>query len=74
MAAYLIDPHTVRMDYDARLEQAIQYACDNQIHIHLYPAGTVIPKSCRRYVEKLDITTFGNPQRWLVQDELEIHF
>lgn len=73
MAAYLIEPHRLRLDYDARLEQAIQYACDNQIHITLWPVGTIIPTSCKRYVEKFDATAFGDKAvHWLVQDELEV--
>lgn len=74
MAAYLIDPHTVRVDYDERLERAVQYACDNQIHIILWPQGSLIPKAHKRILERLDVTTFGGQQTWIVQDELEVSF
>lgn len=74
MAAYLIEPHTVRLDYDERLERAVKYACDNQIHILLWPAGEIIPRSHKRILEKLDVTTFGGPQQWIIQDELEVSY
>ena len=75
MAAYLIEPHKLRLDYDSALEQAVQYACDNQIHIQLWPVGNIIPRTCTRIEERLDVTAFGEiTERWLVMDELEVEW
>ena len=73
MASYLIEPHKLRLDYDASLEAAINYACENGLTIPLWPVGEIIPHSCRRVREELDVTAIGETsQKWLVMDELEV--
>lgn len=73
MAAYVIQPHRLRLDYTQAMEAAVRYALDNQLHIELWPVGQIIPTSCTRINEKLEITTFGDTaQNWVVLDELEI--
>jgi hypothetical protein len=75
MAAYLIEPHKLRLSYDPRLQEAIEFACTNRIHIQLWPIGNIVPQRCRRIEERLDITAFGETaQRWAVMDELEVEW
>jgi len=44
MAAYLIQPHRMRLDFDDAWSEAIAYAVVNQLHIQLWPAGYIVPK------------------------------
>lgn len=75
MASYLIEPHRLRLDYSPALEEVVQYACDNRLTIELWPQGQIIPKTCRRIEEKLEVTVFGDTKRnWVVLDELEIEW
>jgi len=58
----MIGPHRVRLDFDEHLCTALQYAVLNQLHIQVWPAGSIIPK---QFEIKHDWTIDGYDERGL---------
>lgn len=75
MASYLIEPHKLRLDYSPLMEEILNYACSNSLTLELWPAGQIVPTSCKRINESLDIRVFGDTEdKWITLDELEVEW
>lgn len=76
MAAYLIEPRRLRLDYDTNLCEAINYAIDNRLHIQLFPAGTIMPRHIEVFpADYIDVTAFGDPKPvFLTRQEMEVRW
>lgn len=75
MASYLIEPHKLRLDYSPLMEEILNYACSNKMTLELWPAGQIVPTSCKRINESLELKVFGeHAERVIVLDELEVEW